>query len=196
MSCKSGYFISNFHAVNILFDLQRVHICLRVQALVKTHKCCWNKIFIHMITLSTPDIQGRKNDTLMEIRGGIFFVQWHLQWGSEASLWDASICVSPSPRSAPTPKRLSVTAEQQAEVITELHNYSTIVAVVRHGLIDGTFCSYHSGRRVLVHQRLHTEELCDVLGNSSEDAVSARCRHSMALARIPSTNSCDHNWQN
>lgn len=81
-------------------------------------------------------------------------------------------------------------------MITELHNYSTIVAVVLHGLIDGTFCSYHSGRRVLVHQRLHTEELCDVLGNSSEDAVSARCRHSMALARIPSTNSCDHNWQN
>lgn len=34
----------------------------------------------------------------MEIRGGIFFVQWHLQWESEASLWDASICVSHSPR--------------------------------------------------------------------------------------------------
>lgn len=51
------------------------------------------------------------------------------------------------------------TAGQQAEVITELHNYSTIVAVVLHGLLDGTFCSYHGGRRVLVHQRLHTEEL-------------------------------------
>lgn len=37
----------------------------------------------------------KENDTLMEIWGGVFFVQWHLQWGSEASLWDASICVSP-----------------------------------------------------------------------------------------------------
>lgn len=47
---KSGDFISKFHAVNILFDLHRVHICLRVQTMFKTH----------MITLSTPHIQGRK----------------------------------------------------------------------------------------------------------------------------------------
>lgn len=91
-----------------------------------------------------------------------------------------------------------VRAEQQAGVITELHNYSTIVAVVLHGLIGGTFCSYRSSSRALAHQWLHTEELCDIwlLGNSYEETVSAWCRHRTALARFPLTNSCDHNWRN
>lgn len=99
---------------------------------------------------------------------------------------------------ASTPKLVFVTVEQRAEVITELHNYSTIVAVVLHGLIGGTFCSYRSSSQALAHQWLHTEELCDIwlLGNSDGDAVSAWCHHSTALARFPSTNSCDHNWRN
>lgn len=37
---------------------------------------------------------------------------------------------------------LCVTVEQQSGAITELHNYSTIMAVAPHGLIDGTFHSY------------------------------------------------------
>lgn len=54
---------------------------------------------------------------------------------------------------------LCVTVEQQSGVITELHNYSTIMAVALRGLIDGTFHSYrHSW--VLVHYWDHTCKNC------------------------------------
>lgn len=41
--------------------------------------------------------------------------------------------------------------EQRGEVITKLHNHSTLMALVLHGLIDGTCCSYRSSSWALVH---------------------------------------------
>lgn len=84
------------------------------------------------------------------------------QWGIEKSLWDDSISVSPSASLRQGYFFCPVTVEQWGEMITELHNYSTIMALVLRGLIDGTFCSYRSSSRVLVHQWLHMDELCDI----------------------------------